>query len=251
MKRLPREIVRESEVGSTNDVVAARAAQGAAEGLVVVAESQTTGRGRHGRSWFSPPGSGLYVSVLLRPPASAASFVTLAGGVALCEAIEESTGLPAEIKWPNDVLAPGGTRKLAGILVEGSASGARLDYVVFGFGINVRASAYPPEIRDRASSLEEELGRRVDAETVLSSVLSALDRRYDDLLSGRAAHVLKRWSDLSPSARGAMVEWTREGDARVHGGVTEGIDQGGALLVRTAEGLVRIVSGEVTLCSWR
>jgi BirA family biotin operon repressor/biotin-[acetyl-CoA-carboxylase] ligase len=251
MKRLGREIVREAEVGSTNDLVAARAAHGAAEGLVVVADAQTEGRGRHGRTWHSPAGSGLYVSVLLKPPANVAPLVTLAGGVALCEAIRDSTGLATEIKWPNDLLAPGGKRKLAGILVEGSASGSRLEYVVFGFGINVRASAYPPDIRDRATSLEEELGRRVEADTVFSCALAALESRYEDLLAGRAADVLRRWSELSPGARGSHVEWTREVDGGARRGVTEGIDDGGALLVRTAEGLERIVSGEVTLCSWR
>lgn len=249
MTRVGRLIVREHEVGSTNDVVAARAARGEPEGLVVVADSQRAGRGRHGRSWHSPPGSGLYVSVLLTPPAHAALLLTLMAGVALCEAVRDSTGLAAEIKWPNDLLAPGGKRKLAGILVEGSASGTRLEYAVLGFGINVRASAYPAEIRDRATSLEEELGRHVDAESVLSFSLAALDRRYDDLLAGRAPEILGRWLELTPGARGSAVEWTHQGVVRT--GVTDGIDAGGALLVRTPEGLERIVSGEVTLCSWR
>lgn len=249
MKRIPREIARLHEVGSTNDIVAARAAAGEPEGLVVVADEQTSGRGRHGRSWHSPAGTGLYVSVLLRPPVQESSLLTLAGGVALCESLRESTGLATEIKWPNDLLAPGGTRKLGGILVEGSATGSRLEYAVLGFGVNLRASAYPAEIRDRATSLEEELGRAVDAETVLSLALDALDRRYDDLLAGRGDAVLSRWLELTPGARGAQVEWSAQGALR--SGVTEGIDRTGALLVRTATGMERIVSGEVTLCSWR
>lgn len=249
MKRLPRQIVRLHEVGSTNDIVAARAAAGEPEGLVVVAEEQTAGRGRHGRSWHSPAGSGLYVSVLLRPPVHESSLLTIAAGVALCDALRESTGLATEIKWPNDLLAPGGTRKLGGILVEGSATGSRLEYAVLGFGINLRASAYPAEIRNRATSLEEELGRPVEAETVLSFALDALDRRYDDLREGRGDAVLSRWLELTPGARGAQVEWSNQGTVR--SGVTEGIDRTGALLVRTATGVERIVSGEVTLCSWR
>ena len=248
MKRL-REPVHEPEVGSTNDLVAARAARGEAEGFVLVAAAQTAGRGRHGRAWHSPPGAGLYVSVLLKPPADAARLLSLAAGVALCEAVRESTALPVEIKWPNDLLAPGGKRKLAGILVEGSASGARLEYAVLGFGINVRPSAYPAEIRDRATSLEEELGRPVDPSSLLSFALAAIDRRYDDLLEGRAAALLARWLELSPGARGARVEWTARG--AVHNGITAGIDAGGELLVRTAGGVERIVAGEVTLCSWR
>jgi BirA family biotin operon repressor/biotin-[acetyl-CoA-carboxylase] ligase len=249
MKRLPREIVRETEVGSTNDVAAARAAHGESEGLVVVAEAQRSGRGRLGRAWHSPAGSGLYVSVLLQPPAAIAPLLTLMGGVALCEAVREGTGLAVEIKWPNDLLAPGGKRKLAGILVEGSATGSRLDYAIFGFGINVRASAYPVEIRDRATSLEEELGRQVDGNAVLDVALAALDRCYDELLSGRGDAILARWVDLSPAARGARVEWTAHGVSRT--GTTAGIDASGALMVQTVDGLQRIVSGEVTLCSWR
>jgi BirA family biotin operon repressor/biotin-[acetyl-CoA-carboxylase] ligase len=249
MKRLGREMVIEPEVGSTNDVVAARAARGEAEGLVVVADAQRSGRGRHGRSWHSPAGGGLYVSVLLKPPGQFVPLLTLMGGVALCEAVRESTGLAVEIKWPNDLLAPGGKRKLAGILVEGSATGSRVDYAVFGFGINVRASAYPAEIRDRATSLEEELGRHVDANSVLTFALAALDRRYDELLEGGGNAILARWLELAPAARGARVEWTTGGVSKI--GTTEGIDASGALMVRTGDGLQRIVSGEVTLCSWR
>jgi BirA family biotin operon repressor/biotin-[acetyl-CoA-carboxylase] ligase len=249
MKRLGREIVFETEVGSTNDIVASRAARGEAEGLVLVADAQTAGRGRHGRSWHSPPGSGLYVSVLVRPPAAVAPLLALACGVALCEAVRASTALAAEIKWPNDLLAPGGKRKLAGILVEASASSSAIAYAIVGFGINIRATAYPAEIRDRATSIEEELGRRVDPSLVLSQAIAALDRRYEDLLEGRREAVLTAWTDLSPCARGARVEWNAHGT--LQSGVTEGIDASGALLVRTGSGLEKIVSGEVTLCSWR
>ncbi len=240
------EIVRLAEVPSTNDIVAMHAARGAAEGFTVVAESQSAGRGRHGRVWHSPPGSGLYVSILLRPRREAVLLLTLAGGVALCEAVRESTGLGAIIKWPNDLLAPDGRRKLAGILVEGSATGKQVEWAVFGFGLNVRASAYPAEIRDRATSLEEELGRGVDGESVFQFCLAALDRRYRDLHEGRAAAVLARWSELAPHASGTTVEWVRDGMAQR--GVSAGIDAAGALLVRTQQGLERIVSGEVTWC---
>src|SRR5512132_113292 len=106
MAHIGGEIIRVGEVPSTNDVVALHAVRGAREGLTVVAEAQTAGRGRHGRVWHSPAGSGLYVSVLLRPAREAVALLTLAGGVALCEAIRESTGFGAVIKWPNDLLAP-------------------------------------------------------------------------------------------------------------------------------------------------
>jgi len=241
------EIVHAQEVGSTNDVVAARAAAGAREGLVVVADAQRAGRGRMGRTWFSPPGSGLYVSVLLRPPAAAVPLLTLAGGVALCEAVRAQTGLGVVIKWPNDLLTPDGTRKLAGILVEGAAAGPQFQHVVFGYGINLRASAYPADIRDRAASLEEELGRPVDAASLLDATLAALDRRYRELIEGRGPDILARWLELAPHAYGTTVQWITAGEARR--GVTAGIDQhSGALLVSGPGGIERIVSGEVTWC---
>lgn len=239
-------VVRHAEVTSTNDIAAEYGARGAAEGVVVVAESQTAGRGRFARSWHSPPGAGLYVSVLLRPPNAVARLLTLAGGVALCEAVRESTGLAATIKWPNDLLAPGGRRKLAGILVEASATGRGVDYAVFGFGLNIRATAYPPDLLGRATSLEEELGRTVDADRLLDSCLAALARRYEDLQGGREQSVLGRWRELAPDAVGARIEWTRDG--RRLSGVSAGIDADGALLAQTPQGIERIVSGEVTWC---
>jgi BirA family biotin operon repressor/biotin-[acetyl-CoA-carboxylase] ligase len=239
-------VLRQSEVSSTNDIAAAYAARGAAEGLVVIAETQTAGRGRFARSWHSPAGSGLYVSVLLRPSPQVAPLLTLAGGVAICDAVRESTGLPAIIKWPNDLLAPGGRRKLAGILVEASATSRGVEYAVFGFGLNIRPSAYPPDLVGRATSLEEELGRPVDAEQVFGCCLTALAHRYEDLSTGRQQEVLARWSELAPDARGTRIEWTRDGKAM--SGVTAGIDADGALLAQTAHGIERIVSGEVTWC---
>ena len=149
-----------STTASTNDVAAALAAsRGAgnhldAEGAVVIADTQTAGRGRRGRSWFSPPGAGLYVSVVLDPgrarqePDRALALLTLAAGVALADAVYRTTGLAPDIKWPNDLLI--GRRKLAGILAGGwvRTAGGRREHtrhrVVLGYGINVAAMAYPP-----------------------------------------------------------------------------------------------------------
>jgi BirA family transcriptional regulator, biotin operon repressor / biotin---[acetyl-CoA-carboxylase] ligase len=244
LRRLGTALVVEDTVSSTNDLAASRAAAGAVEGLVVVASAQSAGRGRQGRTWSSPPGAGLYASIVLRPPTEAVGLLTLAGGVAIAEGIRACTGLAVDLKWPNDVLAPGGRRKLAGILVEGTASGGRLEHVVFGYGINVRPAAYPPDVRHRAASLEEELGRAVDPALLLAFTLEALDRRYDELLDGQAAAMLARWQELAPGASGAPIEW-REQDT-VRRGVTAGIAADGALLARTPAGLDRIVAGDVT-----
>jgi len=228
---------RFAAVGSTNDVAAALPV-----GSVVVADQQTAGRGRRGHTWFSPPRAGLYVSVVLAPaaarvdPPRATMLLTLAAGVAIAEGIEAASGLATALKWPNDVVAGG--RKLAGILAEG-----RGDLVVLGYGINVMAAAFPPELRDRATSLESEVGREVDRDLVLDETLAALSRRYDDLVDGRFDAILDAWRARAPRAVGAKVSWMAQGVAR--SGVTCGIDDHGALLVRVDDGVERIISGEI------
>jgi BirA family biotin operon repressor/biotin-[acetyl-CoA-carboxylase] ligase len=224
-------------VGSTNDVAAPLPV-----GSVVVADAQTGGRGRRGHTWFSPPRAGLYVSVVLAPatarvdPQRATTLLTLAAGVALAEGVEAATGLAVNLKWPNDLLVS--RRKLAGILAENHG-----DTVVLGYGINVAATAFPPELGDRATSLESELGREVDRDQVLAATLAALERRYDDLVDGRFDAILDAWRRLAPGASGARVAWTTTAGAE--SGVTAGIDEHGALLVRVADRIERIVSGEI------
>jgi BirA family biotin operon repressor/biotin-[acetyl-CoA-carboxylase] ligase len=235
--------------GSTNDDAMRLAAQGADHGTLIVADAQTAGRGRLGRSWLSPAGAGLYASLVMRPtprPTTGASLVegllTLAGGVALAEGIRAATGLAVELKWPNDLMAPGLRRKLGGILTEASSEGNTLAFVVLGFGINLRGTL-DRELADRATSLEAELGKPVDRGMVLVECLAALASRVRDLAEGRAAEVRARWHRLAPSARGRAVEWSVGAGRRR--GVAEGIDDSGALLVRVGPSLERIVSGEV------
>jgi BirA family biotin operon repressor/biotin-[acetyl-CoA-carboxylase] ligase len=242
-----------ASTGSTNDVAATLASAGD-EGAVVVADEQTAGRGRRGRTWFSPAASGLYVSVVLTPHRAAAAerataLVTLAAGVALAQGLEAATGLAPDIKWPNDLLL--GRRKVAGILAEGIAAeppgaGARaagVARVVLGYGINVSSTAYPPELADRATSLERELGRPADRAMVFAESLAALAARYDDLLSGRFDAILDAWRARARASRGARVVW--DDSSGPHAGITEGIDERGALLVRTNAGVERIVAGEL------
>ena len=230
-------------VGSTNDVAAGLAARGAPHGTVVVADEQTAGRGRHGNRWSSPPGAGLYASVLLRtdPP----PVLTLAAGVAVAEALARAAGLDARLEWPNDVVAgaAGRRRKVAGILVEASTAGDRVDRVVVGMGINVRDGAWPPEVAARAGSVEGLTGRRVDRAALLVEVLAALAARCREVESGRVAALLRRWEALAPSSRGASVEWS-EGPVRRRG-VTEGVDDQGALIVRVGGRRERLSGGEV------
>ena len=161
--------------------------------------------------------------------------------MALAEGIAEATGLAVDLKWPNDMQVS--RRKLGGILAESSGTGGRADTVVVGYGLNVLATAFPPELRDRATSLESELGRAVDRHQLLAETLTALSRRYEDLLAGRFDAILDAWRRHAPAASGAAVTWTT--NAGTASGVTAGIDALGALLVRIGDRVERIVSGEV------
>lgn len=233
-------------IGSTNDVALRLAAQGDHHGAVVIADEQTAGRGRRGRTWFSPPGSGLYVSMVLSPagarvdPPRATMLLTLAAGIALAEGVEAATGLRVDIKWPNDLYCA--RRKLAGILAE--AAGGEAESVVLGYGINVGPIAYPPEVADRATSIETELGRRTDRAALCVETIAAVSRRYRDLLDGRFDAILDAWRERAPGSRGARVTWRSPEGPRT--GVTAGIDDRGALLVEIGERIERIVAGEVT-----
>jgi len=233
-------------VGSTNDVAARLAAAGAPQGATVVAEAQQRGRGRVNRDWFSPQGSGLYASVVLRPapsrdPLSVAASVTLTAGVAIAEAVRETTGLAVEIKWPNDLLAGG--RKLCGILAEAAAGAGGLEHVVLGFGVNLRAASYPPPLVGRATSIEEELGRAVDGSALLAEALARLSERLAELEAGGFDAMLHRWRELSPSSAGARVEVAVEG--RWEPARTAGVDRDGALLVSRAGTVHRVIAGEI------
>ena len=229
-----------AEIGSTNDVALVMAERGAADGAVVGADLQTAGRGRQGRAWSSPPGAGLYVSTILRPPGAVAPLLTIAAGVSVVEGIREATGLTMDLKWPNDVYAGG--RKVAGILAESGMSAAHLHHVVLGFGINVNQASYPPEVAARATSIERELGRPVDRGLVLASCLSALTIRYRQLHTDPRA-VLDAWRSYAASMLNRRVECTV--GLRSVAGVAEDIDERGALIVRVGNETVRVISGEV------
>jgi BirA family biotin operon repressor/biotin-[acetyl-CoA-carboxylase] ligase len=267
-------------VGSTNDVAAHLAQGGAPEGTVVLAGRQTAGRGRDGRVWHSPPGAGIYVSMVLRPggppravaagrtdrlagsavapptPAVAAegaedtALVTIMAGAAAAEAIERATGLSPSVKWPNDLVVERradsrlGRRKLAGILAEGCITGTVLQHVILGVGVNLRPAAFPAELEAIVTSIESETGRPVDFPAVVAELLVALVRGRLDLLEGRHRDVVSRWRARAGASLGRPVEWQAGQDRRR--GTTRDIDESGALLVETAAGLERITAGEVT-----
>lgn len=235
-----------STVASTMDIAEEAAEAKAAEGLVIAAHEQTHGRGRRGRTWSSPPGAGLYVTFLFRPPLAkgpspALSLLTLAAGVAVREAVACTTGFYPDLKWPNDLVI--GRRKLAGILSEGLSLGTEAQTVLVGIGMNVLAAAHPGEIAARATSLEAALGRRIDRGRLLEELLVAVPCTYDRLRRGNADDILRTWRAASPSAVGRPIEWhTPDGVKR---GATAGLDDSGALLVTTARGTERVLAGEL------
>ena len=230
------DVRRHASLPSTMDVAAAIAHDGARHGVVIVADEQTAGRGRRGATWQSPPGAGLYLSFIARPAASAIPLITLAAGVAVRDGIQHSTGLAADLKWPNDLIV--GTRKLAGILAEGVGIGSPSPSVIIGIGVNVEPAAYAPEVATRATSIEGELGKPVDRDRLLDAILASLWDRLA-MLEQKPGDILQAWRAASPNAAGTRVEWDGK-----HG-VTAGIDQDGALLVTTNAGVERIIAGEL------
>ncbi len=239
------EIVHRESVDSTNRLAAALARAGAVEGTVVLAEQQTAGRGRLGRSWASPHGVNLYCSIVLRPslPPVEVPRLTLVAGAAVAEAIAATAALEPQIKWPNDVLLAG--RKVAGVLTELEAEAERVHFVIVGIGVNLNArrSDFPRELATKATSLALASGAPVDRAAFTGRLLGAFDALYGDFLRGGFGAVRPRYERFH-CLPGRRV--TVDGRPPVTGTV-RGVDDDGALLVESAGEVQRVVSGEVTL----
>jgi BirA family biotin operon repressor/biotin-[acetyl-CoA-carboxylase] ligase len=248
---LGRSLLALDRCGSTNDVAAEQARAGAAEGLVVVAEVQTGGRGRLGRSWHSPPGASLTFSILLRPARPPAQIppLTLLAGAAVAEALVRFGAQP-RLKWPNDVQlvardggAGGEPRKVAGILTEMASEGERVGHVVIGIGVNVNDTAFPDGLAGRATSLALDQGRPVDRTAVLAALLAELEVAYDAFRAEGPPAAVARWG--KHGALGSRCRVTVGG--RPLEGRTLGIDPDGALRIEGDDGRVhRVISGEIT-----
>lgn len=228
---------------STNDRAKTLADQGAAHGEVVIAETQTGGRGRRGRTWVSPPGLNLYLSVILRPELAPgrASELTLVAAVAVCDALRHA-GVAAGIKWPNDVVASG--RKLAGVLTELAADADRVSWVVVGMGVNLNARVedFPEALRETATSVRIERGSPAPRALFAAALLTSLEGWLDRHAEEGFAQVREAWRDRSATL-GQDVRVRVEGRELL--GRAEDIDERGALLVRTASGLERVLAGDV------
>jgi BirA family biotin operon repressor/biotin-[acetyl-CoA-carboxylase] ligase len=239
-------IISLKQTTSTNSEAFRLAEDGAAEGTVIIADAQSSGKGRLGRTWTSPPGTNLYCSVVLRPCIKPyeAPQLTFLSAVAVARAVERTTGAKPEIKWPNDVLVGG--KKVAGLLNEMSAETDRINFVILGIGVNLNMTAgqFPPDLRHPATSLFLESGVLVGRTQFAVLLLDELDRRYAGFLEQGFGPVREEWQHRC-NAHGRRVT-VNNGTTETISGMFAGIDGDGALLVKLPDGTVeRILSGDV------
>ena len=217
------------KIDSTNNVAMRLAEQGEAHGAVVLAEEQTGGRGRAGRSWVSEKSTGIYCTILLRPaiPPAHAPLLTLVAGLAARDAVAEELVSTPDIRWPNDLLVGG--RKFAGILTEMHAEPDRIHYAVVGIGINVNQSKMPPELAEIATSLKIETKKTHSRFEVLIRLLRNFDRYYNQFLSDGAQPIVRRFAEVSSYFRGKRVRITTSTETFT--GTTAGLEPSGVLRV--------------------
>src|SRR5687767_7825239 len=247
MKSLKPKVLRFESLPSTNTELARQASEGAGEGLSIVAEEQTAGRGRLQRAWSSPKGAGLYFSVLLQPAIALERWplIVFAAALAVGDALSEACDVNTDIKWPNDLLS--GERTICGILAESveTPSGRA---VIVGIGINLTAGAYPVEIASVATSVAEASGRAPEREALLAALLRALSRWYSLLHEVDGVEkIVAAWTSRSSYANGKPVH-VANGD-EVWQGITRGVESDGALRLETTEGIKLVRAGDVRLRS--
>lgn len=230
---------------STNRVAMELGHAGEPEGAIVLAEEQTAGRGRAGRPWHSERGTGLYVTVLLRPRLSPvqAPLLTMLAGISAHTAIQAQTGLEAELKWPNDLLLNG--KKLGGILTEMHAEPNQIKFVIVGIGINVNQERFPAELSATATSLRKETGRIWPRLELLARLLHEFESDYNRWMREGPNYVIERFQTISGFANGRQVRV--DTGREVYSGSTAGLSPDGLLLVQKKNGqIATVIAGDVT-----
>jgi len=244
-----RRILHFFKIDSTNSVAMRLGEAGEPHGTVVVAEEQTAGRGRAGRSWTSEKSAGIYTSLLLRPPIPPghAPLLTLVAGLAARDAAAEDLDAQPDVRWPNDLLVGG--RKFCGILTEMHAEPDRIHYAVIGIGMNVNQTKMPPDLADRATSLRIETHRIHSRFELLIRLLRCLDRYYNQLLAEGATPIVRRFAEVSTYFKGKHVRITTSTESFT--GTTAGLEPSGVLRVTRddGQGIVSILSGDVAEAS--
>lgn len=241
-------IHRYSSCPSTNDLAKRLAREGSAEGTVVIAEEQTKGKGTKGRSWHSPPGKGLYASVILRPSCSDLSLLPLAAGVGCVEAIRDATGLEVALEWPNDIIHDG--RKLGGILCEGDFLGNAVDQAILGIGLNIgqKKGEFPPSLRSTATSLRLALGREVERAAIEAVLWPKLDHWYTAFTRGQREEIVRAYESKLAVPNGAVI--AVRGGRETLSGLFRGIDLRARLKLER-NGKVELVSpAEITAINY-
>lgn len=239
------------ETDSTNLRIKQMAEEGAEEGMLAVAECQSAGRGRRGRGWSSEPGSGIWMTLLLRPDCEPvyAAPLTLVTALAVSAALKETTGLDVKIKWPNDIVLNG--KKICGILTEMSSEVDYINYVAVGMGINVNTQSFPEEVKEVATSLFMESGRSYTRSVIIAAIMRYMEEYYGQFLKTKDVSEMQEEYNRHLVNRNQQVTVLvgEVGRQRVlYRGIAEGINKTGALLVRTEDGTVQeVVAGEVSV----
>ncbi len=231
-------------LSSTMDLAMQLGIQAAPHGTLVLAESQTKGRGRLGRSWFSPKYKGIYFSLILRPEISpsASPVLTLLAAVSICEAIKKVVGLDAQIKWPNDIFIC--NKKVSGILTEMNAEVDKVNFVVIGVGLNVNNDK--KSLIAQATSLKEQAGQPVSRVLLLQELLRRIENNYSLLEDKGPQTIIDKWRSFSLTLGRRVKVYCQ--DKHVEGAAVD-IDQDGALLIRKDSGLTqKVFSGDVMHC---
>lgn len=234
-------------IGSTNSVGAELALKGCREGTVIIANEQTKGKGRLGRTWVSPSGKNLYMSIILTPPISPrdATILTLMSAVACCIALRKLLLIPVMIKWPNDLIVD--ERKIGGILTEIKADIDKITYAVIGIGININLDIedLPEEVRGIAISIKTLTGEQFSRTTAAIEVLKEIQKWYDILLKKGKKDILSYWEDLS-STIGKKVKVTMGNNVFI--GVAEAIDNEGLLILKLQDNsYTKVDAGDITM----
>ncbi|HWR59097.1 MAG TPA: biotin--[acetyl-CoA-carboxylase] ligase [Thermodesulfovibrionales bacterium] len=245
--KIGRNLISLDTVDSTNTYAMELAEKGAAHGTVVIAEYQTKGRGRIGRTWVSPPGGNIYMSVIIRPAIKLkdATLLTIMAGVACCLALKDIAGLPVDLKWPNDLMVS--NKKIGGILTEVKSNAGKIFFAAMGIGINVNVpmEAFSQDVRGIATSIGNETAREHSLEPLIAGILNEIDTWTDILAEDGGESVVNEWR-RSTTMLGKSVRVSL-GDESLTG-IAEDVDEQGMLILRLPSGISRkINAGDLTV----